>query len=537
VTERHEVVVVGAGHNGLTCAAYLARAGVDVLVLEARDAVGGCASTVAALDGARVNVCNCDHGLVRATGVIEELDLAAHGLRYFDLEPSLLAIPWDGDTPWLLFADVQRTLEAIALAHPHELPGYRRYLDELLPVARLALDMTRAAPTPGSVAARVARHRARGLGALLALSRSSAGGVLRSYFGSEALRGPVAVTGPAVWGLAPDTPRTGLAALGYAMRHLVAMGRPIGGSGALTDALAAAVGAAGGTVRTRARVARIVCAGGRAAGVELVDGTRVGADAVVAAADPRSALVEWLDEPPAAARRLLARWRARPRLEGYESKLDAVVDALPRPRSLVVEHLERLGGADPLVPTAVVAPSLRAIAAAHAQAAAGRVAQRPLMLTNVPSVPDPALRPPGGGHVLSLEVLFTPYRLAGGWADSGEPERWLAAYANLLEPGFLDGVRRWRLVGPEDFERDFSMPAGYAPSFAGGPIAALLGRHRELTRYATPVPGLYLTGSGTFPGAGVSGAPGRNAAAVVLAALRPSRAPRRALTAARSSDR
>jgi phytoene dehydrogenase-like protein len=197
-----------------------------------------------------------------------------------------------------------------------------------------------------------------------------------------------------------------------------------------------------------------------------------------------------------------------------------VVDVLPRPRGLVDEHLATLGVGEVLHATMVVAPGLDGIAAAHRTAATGGVAPEPLFLSNVPSVLDPTVGPPDGGHVFSLETLFTPYNLDGGWSGSPEPERWLAAFARLVEPGFLEGVRRWRLVGPEDYERDFSMPAGYAPSFAGGPLAALLGRDRELTRYATPVPGLYLTGSGTFPGAGVSGAPGRNAAHVVLAAVR-----------------
>jgi phytoene dehydrogenase-like protein len=216
------------------------------------------------------------------------------------------------------------------------------------------------------------------------------------------------------------------------------------------------------------------------------------------------------------------RWRARGTREGYESKLDAVLSTPPRPRRVDPQHLQQLGvnGDALLHATMVVAPGLDAILAAHREAEAGRIARQPLHLANVPSVLDPTVAPPGGGHVFSLETLFTPYTLTGGWAGTKEPERWLAEFARLMEPEFLDSVLRFRLVGPEDYERDFSMPRGYAPSFAGGPLAALLGHDRELTRYTTPITGLYLTGSGTFPGAGISGAPGRNTARVVLAALR-----------------
>jgi len=419
-----------------------------------------------------------------------------------------------GRPPWLHFRDPERTLESLSLSHPGAVAGYRRYLDELLPAAELLLDVMRSAPTVCNVGAAVARARGRGATQLLRLSRGSLAAVLRRYFSTEALMSPVATTGPAVWGLPPTVPGTGLGALNYAMRHLVATGRPQGGSGALTDALAAAVRAHGG-----ARVARILCAGDRVTGVELEGGERLHAATVVAAGDPRTALVDWLGEPPAAARRLVERYRVRPTGEGYESKIDAVIDVLPRARAVDTAVLDRLGVPDPLHPTWIVAPTSDGIAQAHAAAADGGVAARPLFLNNVPSVLDPSVAP-STGHVLSLEVLFTPYRLRGGWVGSPEPDRWLTAYAELLEPGFLDGVRKSRLVGPEDYERDFGLVAGHAPSFVGGPVAALVGRDRELTRYSTPVGGLFLTGAGTFPGAGVSGAPGRNAARAVLTSAR-----------------
>jgi phytoene dehydrogenase-like protein len=334
--------------------------------------------------------------------------------------------------------------------------------------------------------------------------------VLRGFFRSEALLGPVLTTGPAVWGITGAHPRTGLAAAGYAMKHVARVGRPEGGSGRLTDAVAGALAAAGGSVRCGSPVTAVLAEGRRVRGVELAGGEQVRAPVVVVACDPRRALVEWLRDPPAAAQRLIRRWARRPVPEGYESKVDAIVAEPP--------HFPGYEGA--LVPTAIVAPSVAGLSAGHADMRRGRVADQPPMFVNVPSVLDPTMRVPGrgGGHVLSLEVLGTPYALAGGWAGSREPDRWLAALASLAAPGFLDGVRRYRVMTPPDYEREFSLVRGHAPSFAGGPVAALLGRDRELTRYRTPVGGLYLTGAATFPGAGVWGASGRNAARVILSA-------------------
>jgi phytoene dehydrogenase-like protein len=502
-----DAIVVGAGHNGLICAAYLARAGLRVAVVEARDQVGGCASTVDAV-GARVNICNCDHLTFRTTPIADELDLAAHGLRYLDVEPAQLSISWAGKAPWLFHHDVEATVDSLRRSYPGEVDGYRRYLKAARPVAELVIELAGAPPTVPSVARALLDRRARGATTLLRWSRRTAVEVLRAFFHDEAVITPVLVTGPAVWGITGDHPRTGLAATGYAMKHVGQVGRPEGGSGSLTDAVAASFAAAGGTVRCGARVAAIVAEGDAVRGVELSDGEVVTAATVVVACDPQRALVEWLRNPPASATALAERWAARPVVDGYESKVDAVVAEPPRFHGFDGE----------LVPTGIVAPTLAGLTAAHRTMGEGRVAPQPPMFVNVPSVLDPTLRVPGpdGGHVLSLEVLGTPYALQGGWDGSLEPERWLSALGELVEPGFLDSVRRYRVMTPPDYERDFSLTRGHAPSFVGGPLAALLGRDPELTRYETPVRGLFLTGAATFPGAGIWGASGRNTAHVIL---------------------
>jgi phytoene dehydrogenase-like protein len=278
------------------------------------------------------------------------------------------------------------------------------------------------------------------------------------------------------------------------------------------------VGAAGGVIRTASRVSAILLDRDVVRGVELEDGTRFDAPRVVVACDPTVAFVQWLRPRGARAEQLARRWAQRPHRDGYESKLDAVVGELPTLRGIDRAHGDALGVTEAWLPTTIVAPSIDGIAQAHRAMNHGQVARRPMLFVNIPSVADPTLRVGGsnGDHVLSLEVLFTPYELRGGWGASTEPERWLDCLGALVEPGFRDAIRRWRVMTPPRYEAEFSLRRGHAPSFAGGAVAALLGRDRELTRYETPIAGLYLTGAATFPGAGVWGASGRNTAAVVL---------------------
>ena len=511
------MIVVGAGHNGLICAAYLARAGIDTLLLEARSSVGGCASTVSALD-ARFNICNCDHMMIRGMPVADELDLWSHGLRYLESEISSIHQFHDGAAPWVFLHDREAHLDALAQTYPAQVAGYRQYLADAIPVAELALEMARTTPSMRHMLTTVANKRGGGAARLLRWSRMSMTEVMSRYFDDWHLVMPAVSTGPSVWGVPPDLPGTGLAGAIYATRHLIKTGRPAGGSGALTDAARASFEAAGGRVRCDSLVSRLLVRDGAVCGVRLADGTELRAGTVVAACDPQRVFVDWLDDVPAAAAGLVDRYRSQPVTDGYESKLDAVLAGTPTwSDTAVIDAM--VPGADTLAPTTSISPSPADLAVAHDLRSNGQVAPKPTLLVNVPTVLDAEMQPHTGQHVLSVEVLFTPYELRGGWPGSEEPQRWLNLLDGFMEPGSLH-VDRWRAMTPDRYEAEFQMHRGYTPAYSAPPLSALIGRRRDVTRYRTPIDGLYLSGAATFPGAGVFGAPGRNTADAVETDLR-----------------
>lgn len=518
MTERRptdfDVVVVGAGHNGLVAAAYLAREGLSVLLIEARAHVGGTASTET-FAGARVNVCNCDHLAFRTTGIAEELDLAAHGLRYIDVDPPQVNGDWTSGRMWEMHHDLEGTLDSLARAHPAQVRNYRRYADVMVPLARLVTSAAAERPRRIRLASRAASAGPRTVASLLRMSRMSAADVMRRFFDDDAVPAAAMVEGPVVWGVSPETPGTGLGALALALRHVQRVGRPVGGSGALTDALLASFLASGGLLRTCTAVVALQCEGPRVSAVRTSDGAVVTARAVLSACDPRRTLVEWLKDPPHRAGRMVERWRASLPAEGYESKIDAVLGTAPVLSAL--PPTSPLAGT-PIASTCVIAPSTSELDLGASMLSRGAFMPRMALLANVPTVADPGLAPEGR-HVLSLEALYTPYAPTNGWSRV-EPERWLEQFARWTQPGLLESIIDWRVLTPPDYEAQFHLPKGHATSFAGGPLAAFLGRDKPLTRYETPVEGLWLTGAATFPGAGVWGASGRNAAARIAAALR-----------------
>ncbi|HEY4331095.1 MAG TPA: NAD(P)/FAD-dependent oxidoreductase, partial [Ilumatobacteraceae bacterium] len=407
-----DAIVVGAGHNGLVTAAYLAKAGLDTLLLEARAAVGGTAGSET-FAGATVNICNCDHLTFRTTPVMAELGLAHHGLRYLDVEPSQVNCTWDDPRPWPSFHDIDRTIDALNMLHPSEVEGYRRYLKAALPAVRLVLDAANEPPTIAGLTKRALRHRLHGVRTMLGWSRRSAATVMRGYFATEAMRAPALAVGPLVWGISPEFAGSGLGALTYAMRHVAKVGRPVGGSGAVPQSLLAAYTAFGGQLRTSTRVASILCDNTGVIGVALADGTEIRAGVVVSACDPHRTFVEWLKNPPPQATDLIERWRAIPHSQGYESKVDAVLSSVPQLRATTTPQFARLG-IDPTACTTAIAPSLAEMDRGYDLMNHGRILDRPGLLVNVPSVLDPTMVP-GGGHVLSLEAIYTPYNFHGGW--------------------------------------------------------------------------------------------------------------------------
>ena len=216
---------------------------------------------------------------------------------------------------------------------------------------------------------------------------------------------------------------------------------------------------------------------------------------------------------------MVDKWRQLPVPEGYESKIDADLKELPEPKwgeKIRATH----NGLNPLGQTTIISPSPQDLIEAHEMRPLGEVATKPTMLIDIPSVPDDTLKTSSGEHILSLEVLFTPYSIQGGWDNSSEPRRWLDIWNSLMGSEGSEKIEEWRVMTPKNYENEFSMHRGHTPSFGTSPLSTFFGRDKELTRYKTSIEGLYLSGAATYPGAGIVGISGRNAAYVVSRAIK-----------------
>jgi phytoene dehydrogenase-like protein len=502
-----DVAVVGAGHNALVAACYLAAAGLEVEVLERDVVVGGAVSTVERFPGHRVDRGSSLHVMIRHTPIIEELELGECGLRYLDADPWAYA---PGE-PGLVFAtDLDRTCDSVAAAcGPADAAAYRALIEDFTPAVRRILDVLSGPPTPGRIARKVATlGRARGGGETSRWFLQPADHLLDATFRSERLRAALAWLA-AQSGPPPHEPGTVGHLSWIALMHLRAPGRPVGGSGELSRALAERLTRLGGRLRLGEAAVAVTVRGGAVTGVRTATGRTVTARAVLSGAH----ILSTLD--------LLAAAGVEP--AGLRTRI-RVGDGIGAVVRLATTALPAYPGAAPDAwhGMQLLVADRADLRAAYGDFLAGRPPARPAVLALTPTAQDPSLAPPGR-HTVTLWAQWHRYELADpGW-DAVREQAGDAVVARLedVAPGFAATVTERHVQTPLDLERELGLRRGNImhvemaldAMFALRPVP-------EFSGYRGPLPGLYLTGASTHPGGGVFGASGRSAARVLVEDLR-----------------
>ena len=502
-------VVVGAGHNGLVAACYLARAGHQVLVVEQLDRPGGGSRSEATIPGYRFDLHSAAHNLINMTDIPAELDLAGAGLEYLEMDPFSVAVHADGRRV-RFFRSVDATIESIAETSPAEADAYRRFMERAEPLVRAVLPAVRGEATramlPGHLL-KVARTLGRGAGGAVRDVRRSYDDLLRRWLPSDLTQGPVAAFA-AHAGVGPSLPGGALYAFWQAAYHLFGQWHGRGGAQNLIDALVTRLHALGGELRCSAPVARIEAPGGRVRAVCLESGERIEAAVVVTAVEPKTALLQLLDPPLGGAAG--AGLAAARRSNVVQAVVHVATDRLPPYPD---------GRAGDWNGLQSYVDRLDDLSTAWAEAEAGRLPDALPLYAFTPSVLDDGLAP-AGHHTVYLACPAAPARVEGGWPARTEEfvERCLGT-VEVRAPGFLASVQGVAPWTPDQMERVERWPGAH-PMHLDIALRQLgpLRPTRRLGRWRTPVEGLFITGAGTNPTGGISGVPGRQAARTVLAA-------------------
>jgi phytoene dehydrogenase-like protein len=496
VTAR-DVVVVGSGHNALVAACYLARAGLDVEVMERDSVVGGAVSTVERFPGYRMDRGSSAHIMVRHTGIVEELRLGECGLVYQDLDPWGFA-PFR-DEALTFWVDLDRTCASIAaMCGEQDAEAYRRYVEIWRARNERIFAAFQAPPTAGNLGRTLWRLGGRGLDTAREFLQPG-DALLDGLFRDERLKTALAWLGAQA---GPPPHEVGTADLvGWnAMLHVHPPGHPRGGSGELVRALAARFRSYAGTLRVGDGVAEITTSGEGVTGVVTDSGEPVSARAVVAGCHVLTTL-ELLGEPP------------DPRVRvgnGLGMVVRLATGDLPRYPAATPDSYRALQ---------LLCPSRTALRSAYGDFAAGLPPHAPAALAMTFSAFDDTLAPPGK-HNVTVWGQWHPYALSNGerWDDIAEREgSKLVAAVDAAAPGFAASVERMFVQTPLDLERELGLRRGNVmhvemaldAMFAFRPVPAWSG-------YRGPRRGLYLCGASTHPGGGVFGASGRSAARVLL---------------------
>ena len=518
-----DVVIIGGGHNGLACAAYLAKAGLDVLVLEKRGIVGGAAATEEPWPGYRVSSASYVVSLMPPQ-VVRELDLKRFGYEVSIVTPDYF-VPFPDGTALTLWGDVERDAAAIARFNGHDAAAYvefDRYFDR---VARLLKDLLfvvppnmnlRDLPKWAATAGRFRKWSGRDLHETVRLFTMSAADFLDEWFEDERVKGALATQAIIGAWCGPMTPGSAYVLMhhwiGEVDGHAGAWGWVKGGMGGISAAMARATEAAGAEVRTDAEVDRVaINASGQAVGVALADGSLIRAQRVVSCAHPVTTYLSLIGEErlPGDVVRDVKRYRTR----SGSVKLNVALSELPAFPSWD-------GDGDLHKGLVAVSPSVEYLERAWDDAKYGRMSEHPYVEVVFPTAHEPEGLAPKGKHLMLAFSQYGPYELAEGSWDEGGRDDYAARVLKALgefAPSLESAVEHLEVLTPREIEERFGLIGGnimqgeLTPDqlFSFRPIPG----HGD---YRTPVAGMYLCGSGTHPGGGVMGIPGRNAASVIL---------------------
>ncbi len=519
-----DALVIGGGHNGLTAAAYLAKAGLRTLVLEARPVLGGAAATEEVFPGYRVDTGAHDAGMFRPE-VVRELELEDHGLEFLQ-GPALAFSLLPGGDSLTLWRDPERTeaeIGALSTSDAASYPRFRRLIGALAPALEKLLQLTPPPLADGSPGDLIPWARAalqlrmmprRDLVQLMRILPMSAQGFLDEWFEGEALKGLLASGGLGGCALGPRASGTAFLMLYHMLGDFDANGyrsfRYVrGGAGQLSLALASAARAWGAEIRTGTPVERVLVEAERATGAVLPGGEEIRARVVVSSADPGQTLLKLVG-----AHRLPLRESRRSRcirFQGCCAKLLLALDGAPRFKA-------RPEGAAHLSGRIILAPSMDYLERASDHAKYGEVSSSPFLEAVIPTLHDPSLAPPGK-HLLSATIQYAPLQLRGSsWSDcrrtlAGRAVSLLSLHAHGLE----SQIEASKLIAPPDWQNEYRLSQGCMHH--GQMQLDQLLFMRPIPgwgRYRMPVDGLYLCGSGAHPGGGVTGLPGRSAAREIL---------------------
>ncbi len=523
-----DVIVIGAGHNGLTAAAYLARAGQRVIVLEARDKVGGAAVTEELAPGVRVPTLAHTVGRLRPS-VARELDLGAFGMALVSPEVRVFAPQPDGRAV-TLWADLGRSVESLRAWSDADATAFVEFDRRVRALSNFLADIGDEVPPdikgPGAGDALMGLRLAR---AFRGMGRDDGRDILRvlamavadfvaESFQTEAIRATTAWRGVRHTALGPwSAGSTSVLLADAAANDGGGAGETVfarGGPSAVSEALASAAKVAGAEIRTGTRVMRVATADGAVSGVILASGESISAPAVVSGLGPKMLLTGMVD-PVTIGPNL--RWRAgNIRTPAVSAKVNLVLDGLP--------EFPAAGGDGRLLRgrIQVGTSSIDAMERAFDASKYGRFADEPLLEATIPSLVDPSLvaGAKDGTHVMSVVAQWMPSGLSAADWDAQREAVGDAVLRSLerVAPGVSARVTMRQVLTPADLEREFGLTGGH-PMHAEPALDSfwlwrpLLGS----ARYRMPVSGLYLAGSGAHPGGGVTGAPGQNAAREVIA--------------------